>query len=291
MTVAEFDQPIPITLAAMEIYCYLGWKMRLGRMRYLRIFATGLLGAGALFGLFLAVCILPKITQAESDLHTTLPGGWISTTAAITGYWMLDLIYFLAALFLAAFIVALLPFVAESVRRVACGIIYALAFGASACAMYLLTVAAAGMIYVNGDLADKNRIYASVLDQFSLLESANGKFDQVQAFIAKMSSVRMIEFHAAASLSDEQRKEQIRGLVYGMKASKDVAFLKQVLATSDEFRTDIVKNPFDAKPVLEAAALCGAPADNIDAFYTWLEPKIGTDGWTTLPLHLMVFDK
>ena len=259
-------------------------------MRFLRLIASGLLGAGAISGLFIAFCILPKITQAEIDLQTTLPG-WISIVASLDGDWLLDVIYLLSAVLLLAFIVALLPFVAEQWRRIAGGVIYTLTFGASALAIYLLTIAAAGMIFVNSDLANKNSIYADVLDQFSLLETANGRYDQVQAFIARMNSIRIVEVQDATSLSVEQRRQQIHGLIYGLKSSKDVSFLKQLLATSDEFRPNIVKDSFDPKLVLEAAALCGAPSDDINKFYDWLEPKIGTDGWNKIPRHVMVFDK
>jgi len=259
-------------------------------MRYLRIFAAGLLGAGALFGLFTAFCILPKVTLAEHGLQTVLPG-WISTSASITDDWMLYSIYFLAAVLLVTLVVALMPFIAESARRAACGIIYVIAILTSASAIYLLTVAAAGMIFVNEDLSEKNRIYASVLDQFFLKESANGKFEEIQAFIAKINSLKLIEVKDANTLSKEQKSEQIRGLIYGLKSSDDVGFFKQILATTDLFRTDIAKNPGQAKLVLRAAATCGAPSDDINKFYDWLEPKIGTDGWNSQPLHVMVFDK
>ncbi len=262
-------------------------------MRFLRVFAAGLLAAGALFGLFVALCcILPKVAQAEIDLHTTLPS-WISplTSLSVNGNWTLDLIYLLAALLLAVFVLALLPFIKESGRRVACGILYSLAFGTSILAIFLLTVASAGMIFVNGDLYNKNRIYASTLNQFTLLESANGRFDQIQSLDAKLSSAKLIEVKDASALSEQQRGEQIKGIFYGLENSKDVTFLKQLLATSDQFRTSITKNPYREKSVLSAATLCGAPADNIDAFYAWLEPKIGTDGWNNLPLHVLVFEK
>jgi hypothetical protein len=252
-----------------------------------------LLATGALYGLFIAFCIVPKVEASEYDLHTSLPS-WISAPIALIYLApdsLLDTIYLLSAILVTALVAALLPVLPEAVRRTASGVVDGLAWASSACAIYLLTVAAAGMIYANNALVGRDHLYASTLDHFSLLESANNKFDEVQAFLAKMNSVRLVEVNDASLLTMEQRGEQIRGLLYGMKATKDAVLLKQVLATSDEFRVDISKNTFDAKPVLESAALCGAPSDDINKFYDWLEPKLGTDGWNKIPLHVMVFDQ
>jgi hypothetical protein len=261
-------------------------------MRYLRILATGALAAGALCGLYIAFCILPKVTMAENDLHTTVPD-WIAGPVALSylGDWVIDSIYLLGAVLFVAVIVALLPFIAESIHRVAYRFVYTIAWAAAACAIYLLSVAAAGMIFANGAISQRDQIYASVLDHFALRESADGKFEEIQAFFARINSVRLVEVTDAASLTHEQRSQQLRGLFYCIKETKDVPFLKQVLATTDWFRPEVTRNKLYSEPILEAAALCGAPAGNIDKFYDWLEPKIGTDGWTKLPLHVMVFDK
>lgn len=257
-------------------------------MRLLRLLATAVLAAGALGGLFIAFCVLPKVEAAEADWHTLTPG-WISSVAALTDYWMLDAIYLLAALLVVAFVIACLPFVGESVRRIARGTIHVQAWATAAAAIYLLVISAAGMIYVNEDLWQRNHIYACVLDQFSLLQVAEGKADQLQALKNKLLSAKLVEVQDPSSLTHDERTEQITGILYGLKSSKDPVFLKQLLATSDSFRADFVSADFRSKPILEAAALCSAPATDINAFYAWLEPKIGTDGWNKLPLQVLEF--
>jgi hypothetical protein len=264
--------------------------MRLGFMRILKTVAMGVLAAGALYGLFIAFCILPKVEQAEIDLHTK-PPDWISVPVSLTGYWMLDTIYVFSTVLIITLIITLLPFIPDFARRLAAGTTYTLAWASSAFAVYFLTIAAAGMIYANMDLMNRSHIYAITLEHFALLESANKKFDEVQAFTAKLGSMRMVEVKDTKLLTREDRSERIRAILLGLKETQNIALLKQMLATSDEFRDDIVKDSLRTKPILDAAARCGAPATDINAFYDWLEPKIGSEGWERLPIFVPVFNQ
>ena len=114
---------------------------------------------------------------------------------------MLDTIYLLTLLLVVALIIAFLPFVAERIRLFARGFIYTQTWITAAAAIYLLIIGAAGMVYVNEDLWFKNHTYATVLAQFSLLETADGKFAQLQAINNQFLSAKLVEVPNASSLT------------------------------------------------------------------------------------------
>jgi hypothetical protein len=257
-------------------------------MRHLMSILWVGLGLVALGGLYIALCVGPKAAGLAIELHSILPD-WVSFLLSVTRQFPISLLLVLGAFMVAAGIVSLMP-VGRLKGYSVCALVCAVS-GTFLLAISLLVGACAGMVYVNQDQHDKLVVYGAVLDRFSLVESANARFDQLQQTIAAMTSARMVEVSDANSLSKEQQSEYLRAITDTLTQSHDVTFLKQVLATSDLFRPTIAGDSNRTKLVLKAAATCGAPAENLDEFYSWVEAKKGTDGWVRLPLSVLVIGR
>ena len=257
--------------------------------RQLALVVMAIGGYAALFvGIFVSV---PKAARAASEDPSLFPlPGWItfpsdhySLMDDASSFWMA-----LGLVLPLSFVISLLVFLPGRVRQVASATFFYSTLLTSALALYLMTVSSIslGTSYEMGEYTSSG--YANLLGKYALLESADGTIDRVRKIIERGDRVTMQEVKDPALLPRDVQYRQVQMLLSVLRTQTDPAVAKRILATTYVFR-DKVLSVADSKFISEQATFAGAPpATNAAAFYVWMGPKLGTEGWEPLPVYEFV---
>ena len=247
---------------------------------------------GGYAALFMAVFVsVPKAARAASEDPSLFPlPGWItfpfdhySLMDWASSFWMV-----LGLVLPLSFVVSLLVFVPGRVRRGASAIFFYSTLLTSALALYLITVSSISLS-ISYETAEYNSsCYARLLGEYALLESADGTLDRVRKTIQPGDRVTMEEIKDPALMPLAAQYRQVQMLLGALRANADPAVAKRILATTYAFREKVLSGT-DSRFISEQATFAGAPLPaNAAAFYGWMGPKLGTEGWEPLPVYEFV---
>ena len=134
--------------------------------------------------------------------------------------------------------------------------------------------------------AHKTRVFATVLEEFALRESAENRMDKVQAQMAVLKSLVPVTIKSAEELSRSDRQLRMIQLVKYLEETKSPAMQKKILATLLLFRAQVAQDQRRERTVLDVASgLAGQSFSRSGEFFDWLSPRLGTEGWEPVPLY------
>jgi hypothetical protein len=162
----------------------------------------------------------------------------------------------------------------------------ALLAGIVAClALYLLSSAGVAFKFASFDQRREMKIYTQALEQFALLEAAQGRYAEFHETFLKTRGLKMVEVRGAADFNNTEARERISLLIDSLPKATDTAMKRRILATLCLFRERIRPDEYEARGLLPHATEAGAPFTNshIETLQ-WIAVHLNQDGWEPLPL-------
>lgn len=158
--------------------------------------------------------------------------------------------------------------------------------GLVACiSLYLLSSAGVAFKLAGGDQRAETKFYKQTLEQFALLEAAQGRYDKLRETFLKRRDMKMVEARSASEFSDAEARERISTLIGALPKATDTAMKRRILATLCLFRERIRKDSYEARDLPRHATEAGAPSINshVETLH-WIATNLNKDGWEPLPL-------
>jgi hypothetical protein len=158
--------------------------------------------------------------------------------------------------------------------------------GLVACiSLYLLGSAGVAFKLASGDQMAETKFYKRTLDQFALLEAAQGRYDKLRETFLKTRDMKMVEARSAAEFSDAEARERVSTLIDALPKATDTAMKRRILATLCLFRERIRKESYEARDLPRHATKVGAPSttSHVETLQ-WIATNLNKDGWEPLPL-------
>lgn len=162
----------------------------------------------------------------------------------------------------------------------------ALLAGFVAClSLYLLSSAGVAFKLASLDQTRETKIYKQTLDQFALLEAAQGRYAKLHETFLKTRDLKMVEVRGAADFNNAEARERITILIDSLPKATDTAMKRRILATLCLFRDRIRQDWYEARYLLPHATEAGAPLTNSHVeTLQWIAAHLNQDGWEPLPL-------
>jgi hypothetical protein len=235
---------------------------------------------------FEALFLVPKIDAMLREVHEPLgfPLIFSALYQAVVG--IPGFVPIVVVLFLAAFLAGTFERVPQGLAALARHVMII------ASVIFLILAFTFGITIFLGwqriYLAESLRIhiYETALEEFSLKEAAEGRFAQVQKNLADLHHMKPVEVKSASVLSPSDQKSRVIQMAKMLQTPASPEMKKQILATLYLFRTSIEKNSRIEDVILTAAKeQTGREFPDTNAFYTWLQPSIGKENWTPLPIY------
>lgn len=250
----------------------------------LSLLGSALLLSCALAGLWLAAAVvLPSAAQVMQQYGTQIPA--LFSFGLIIRSQSYHFVYPIAFAGLVMLGVALLR--RGSPRFVSiCGAALPRLAGVVACfAIYLLGSGGVAWKLASLDQYRETRFYRQTLEQFALLEAAQGRYEKLREDFQEFRNMKMVEVRSPADFNDVEANDRISSLIAALPKSTDPATKRRILATLSLFRQRIHKNSYPARDVPRHAIEAGAPPMNshVEAF-DWIASSLNKDGWDPLPL-------
>lgn len=160
-----------------------------------------------------------------------------------------------------------------------------LAVTVSCLTIYLLGSGGLAYKLASSDQLREIKFYKRTLEDFALLESAAGRFNQVNEAFKKNRDLKMVEVKGASDFNDSEARERINSLVAALPKVKDAAMKKRLLATLSLFRDRVRKDLYSARDIPRHAHEVGAPPMESHAeALEWISSNLNKDGWEPIPL-------
>lgn len=162
----------------------------------------------------------------------------------------------------------------------------ALLAGFVAClALYLLSSAGVAFKFASLDQTRETNIYKQTLDQFSLLEAAQGRYAKLHETFLKTRDLKMVEVRDVSGFNDAEARKRITTLIDSLPKATDITMKRHILATLCLFRDRIRQDSYEARDLLPHAIEAGAPSTNSHVeTLQWIAAHLNQDGWEPLPL-------
>jgi hypothetical protein len=247
----------------------------------LRVVGQAVFAAAALTALWVtAAAIAPKAEYIATLYKTTLPG-WMSGPVFFSG-WMTVFNVFLI-LSIAASITALFS---KNLRQIASATLAFCGLATALCALYALVASGAALTVSFSNAMTKEASYKKTLEEFAILQAAEGRFEKLRDSVESARSMRFVEVGNITELSKEDQQTRLMALMSLLRGDASPATKKMALASTIQFREQIQRSRLlYAEPVLKAASELGVPQTaDVQSFYAWLEPMMGKDGWNPAPM-------
>lgn len=152
-------------------------------------------------------------------------------------------------------------------------------------ALYLLCMGALALKVGMADQSNEVTFYRRTLQQFALLESAEGRYAQLRANFRAYQSLELVEVSSVSDFSEDETRERVGDLVGALAKTDNVAASRRGLATLALFRMRVADRPWLIKDVPRYAEKAGAPAGKSpQECLEWIAAKLNEDGWEPLPL-------
>ncbi len=151
--------------------------------------------------------------------------------------------------------------------------------------LYLLSSAGVAFKLASLDQMRETKIYKQTLDQFALLEAAQGRYAKLHETFLKTHDLKMIEVRSASDFNNAEARERISALIDSLPKATDTAMKRRILATLSLFRERIRPDSYEARDLLTHATEAAAPSTNshIETL-EWIAANLNQDGWEPLPL-------
>jgi hypothetical protein len=259
-------------------------------MRNLKLYAFLVSVVSLLATGFVAFFILPKIEFIfrESGGREMIESyTFINLSFQL---WRYPWAYFTACgLTVVLFILPLLKFLPAEARK-GSGIIFQ---GWSLILLALTTwtfvAASISTTWALGQQEMKVMFYQGVLDEFSLRESAEGRFNELNQRLAARGSSTPVKVESVSALNEKDRKLRFRSLLSLLKRESSVKMKKQILATLSNFQKDIDQSFSAQELILEnARELSGTTFETPANFFEWIHQQPDQEEWKPIPLYKMV---
>lgn len=158
--------------------------------------------------------------------------------------------------------------------------------GFSTClAIYLLSSGGGACKLAIGDQMRETTFYKRTLEQFALLETAQGRLEKLREGLRKDRSLKAITVSSVSEFSDTEARERISSLMEILPKITDPATKRQILATLCLFRKQINTISYVVRELPRYATEAGAPPTNTPAeTLDWIANNLHKDGWEPGPL-------
>jgi hypothetical protein len=149
--------------------------------------------------------------------------------------------------------------------------------------IYLLSCGGIAYKLAGGGQMRETRFYKAALDEFALLEAAQGRYEKLQDAFRKSQGMKMVEVRNVSEFSREEAIDRINALIRTLSTVNDPASKRQILATLALFRDRVLDYP--AREVPRHAVEAGAPpTKSPKEALEWVAANLNKDGWEPLPL-------
>lgn len=152
-------------------------------------------------------------------------------------------------------------------------------------ALYLLGSGGVAYKLASIDQVRETKFYKQTLDQFALLEAAQGRYDELREAFLKTRDLKMVEVRSASEFSDEEARDRVSRLMGALSKATDPAMKRRLLATLCLFRERIRRDSYEARDLPRHALEAGAPAtrSHVETL-EWIAANLNKDGWEPIPL-------
>lgn len=151
--------------------------------------------------------------------------------------------------------------------------------------LYLLSSAGVAYKLASLDQMAETKFYKQTLEQFALLEAAQGRYNQLRETLLKTRDLEMVEVPGASSFNAAEARERISTLIEALPKATDTAMKRRILATLCLFRDRVGKYSDEARDLPRHATEAGAPPTKSPAeTLEWIAAHLNQDGWEPLPL-------
>jgi len=247
--------------------------------------------AGSLAALFIFLFLLgPKIEAMFQDAGGRsfyMTDRWMDATLQL-GARSYSWFWVPVSLTLVLFLAAVLSVVPEKIRHWTGRIFLVWSLGLFVLAGWCMAMGAIGGMLVAGAFDTKARMYERVLREQSILEQAEGRYAKTMEMLARMRNLRPVET-PVEKLDPKERRNRKGDLIRLMYAENSPEMKKRVLASLWPLRAEIKEGTSEAEKVREVAhLLTGNEFLKLEDFFTWLEPRLGREGWEPVPAYRLV---
>ena len=152
-------------------------------------------------------------------------------------------------------------------------------------ALYLLSSAGVAFKLASLDQMRETRFYKQSLEQFVLLEAAEGRFGKLRETFLKTRDIKMVEVRGASDFNNAEARERVSTLLDSLPRATDGAIKRRILATLCLFRERIRVDSSEARYLSLQATEAGAPSTQTHTeALQWIADHLNYDGWEPLPL-------
>lgn len=254
------------------------------RHRIPSILGSTLLLAFALSGLWLATWVVVPSALYLVELYATeVPSyfRWAFETYLPFSHAVGPLAFVGALLFVFALLGRRMPRMSAFSRSA----LMTLAIAVACLTVYLLGSGGLAYKLASTDQLQEVKFYKRTLEDFALLESAEGRFKTVIESIKKNRDPKMVEVKSASDFNDNEARERIKSLIATLPKVKDAATKRRILATLSLFRDRVQKDLYSARDIPRHALEAGAPPTESHAeALEWISSNLNKDGWEPIPL-------
>lgn len=163
---------------------------------------------------------------------------------------------------------------------------YILGILAACLSIYLLGSAGLAFKLTSSDQFRETRFYKRALDDFALLESAEGRFEELNEKFRNIPELKITKVESPAEFNAAETRQQIKLLVETLPKVKDPAAKKRLLATISLFRSHILNSSFAARDIPKHAVEAGVPESKLTSeMLEWIAANLNKDGWEPIPLY------
>jgi len=238
----------------------------------------------SLFSLWCAAYIIAPTADYFSHENNSLLPAFIAGIVKFHAWTTIFTIFIVLTLL--AFALSLFP---SAARPLSVKLFSIISATSAAISLSILTASGLALKVSYSDLSSELHFYESALERYALLQSTQREFEGIHALVRSMDRLTPTEIDIK-SLTRLEKRHYLSNLLIVLKEASSDSTKKMLLATSLQFRDLVVLDSSQSDKILKAAVqLHAEDTTDIEAFYAWLEKKIGTDGWTPTPLYKLIY--
>ena len=156
--------------------------------------------------------------------------------------------------------------------------------------LYLLGSAGVGSLQAYSGQRRETREYRETLQEFALLEAAQGRYEQIRESWRKTSNVKAVEVKSVSEFTKREAIERVASMMRALRRANDVPSRRRILASLSLFRDWCRDNSKDADDIARIVSEAGGPSGDSGAkALEWVAQNLGKDGWEPLPLIKLVW--
>jgi hypothetical protein len=252
--------------------------------RYLSLIGSALLLALAIAGLWLATAGVVPSAHYLMQLYGTWVPVYFKCAIPIgkACYYSLYPLEFTGfALLVGALLRRKLPRIAavcQTALSVLAGVVASLS-------IYVLGSGGIAYKLASDDQALEIKFYKKTLEEFALLEAAEGRFEKLVESVKRSRGLKMLEVKSASQFNNAEARERISSLVAALAKTTDIETKRRILATLSLFRDRVRTDSYQGREILPHATEAGAPPSKSHMeTLEWIAANLNKDGWDPLPL-------